>query len=192
MCFLTVNEQKRITILKYTGTRYVHKLNLTITKTTVNNKVIQALKAKSYLKKICFEKRFKGQNRIGIFNGNVNVISNVMLNYDAISGVCITNRPLHGHLEIQNFSFGLKDISWMSTMNKWNIFQQEKTNFVSPSGFVRYILHLTIFVLIFDPIYPLPHVLSTCTFMCFLVKSKIMFVRDIFVKEHCFEGCKRW
>ena len=121
MCFLTFNDQKRITILKYTGTRYVHKLNLTITKTTVNNKVIQALKAKSYLKKICFEKRFKGQNRIGIFNGNVNVISNVMLNYDAISGVCITNRPLHGHLEIQNFSFGLKDISWMSTMNKWNI-----------------------------------------------------------------------
>ena len=97
MCFLTFNDQKRITILKYTGTRYVHKLNLTITKTTVNNKVIQALKAKSYLKKICFEKRFKGQNRIGIFNGNVNVISNVMLNYDAISGVCITNRPLHGH-----------------------------------------------------------------------------------------------
>ena len=34
----------------------------------------------------------------------------------------------------------LKNISWVSAANEWNIFQQEKRNFTSPSGHVMFYL----------------------------------------------------
>ena len=52
-------------------------------------------------------------------------------------GVYITNRTLHGRLEIPNFSSRVeKNISFIRCAHSWNIFQHSKRNFVSPRGHV--------------------------------------------------------
>ena len=51
--------------------------------------------------------------------------------------VYITNRTLHGRLEIPNFSSRVeKNISLIRCAHSWNIFQHSKRNFVSPRGHV--------------------------------------------------------
>ena len=52
-------------------------------------------------------------------------------------GVYIINRTIHGRLEIRNFSSRVeKNISRVSAVNEWNIFQHEKRNFPSPRGHI--------------------------------------------------------
>ena len=48
--------------------------------------------------------------------------------------VYILNRTMHDRLEIRTSIPVLKNISRVSAVNEWNIFQHKKINFVSPNG----------------------------------------------------------
>ena len=77
----------------------------------------------------------------------------------------INNRTVHGHLEIQNLSSRVENISLVRCPHSWNIFQHSKINFVSPCGHVIssiYSINRLFLTAPFWISYWLNHVMESC------------------------------